>query len=321
MIVLVLLAILITTSFIPSKESKMADVLWLNDGNSPLISAKEQLLMRREKHSIFGTPEIHTTLEVDASKVNAFITRMLKSYQRWPYNDFDYGQGGPNFSYKITDAIVRYQEGTVGIEDGAEVIRYSETALIDVIYTALPGIVIKKDPPADIWYYHEEDLEPYYEGIPSNYHELVWGTTDGSTPTAPADPIHPDESPNLTLGNFVLTRKIRGYAGLSLGTLALLQTVNSTPYTSAHDGKVYPDGTLLLTSLSCPRMCNDYNYSYAVPTIIAKWRYRKDGWNKFLRTGYYSGSYYTGWYDIRYNKYLYEIFEPFPEANHSALLF
>lgn len=292
----------------------MADLLWLNDaadGEAP-ISAVEILNSRRESHTINGTPIIRVQVEVLTAEVISFIERLLKIYAPYPLND------SYKFIYRATDADIIYQEGKVSLHEGNEVIYYQDYALVNITYTALPGIVDRNAGPPIEYFYHEEDREPRSEFIQIPKDNIVWGTIDHSVPASPADPVLPEECPVKSLGGASLVRRIRGYDVYDSDWDALIGTVNTADYTSSHDGNVYAAGTLMLRSVNAVKGSNNYSFvSPATPMIITRYEYKPEGWDVWWRNK--QGA--AGYYDMRYANSLATQVVTFPVADHSPFLF
>jgi hypothetical protein len=286
----------------------MADVVWLDDGNSPDIVAVEQLNTRVENNTVMGVPTKQVTLEVDADKAEDFITRILNSYQIFP-------GGGFNYTFYATEARVRRQDGNVTVEEGNQVIKYNGKVLIDMVYTALPGLL--KTINEEV-FYHEEDIEPRPESVRMDYRHLIWGTKGGSGNPTYTEHINPDAAPPKQIGGWTLVRTIKGYAAANINWADLISTTNAAAYTSPFDSIVYAIDTLLLRSLNLKRGCNDYNFTTNSMTVMVKYEYRKGGWNQFY---HWVNDTDSGFYDLRYDYDKTKKVVVFDSADHTPFLF
>jgi hypothetical protein len=280
-------------------------------------------------NSLSGNPQYQVRLAVDWASRYLAITRLLGVPEQWPYTT-------PFDKVYAVEARIVNDQGAYTADADAQVIQYTEKALIDVTYMPRNGVyrVLTTSDPVGGGTINQpvyiDDVEkPRTETVPMNHMNFFWGDTTGTAPADKSKVLLSQESPTIFNIGQTLVHTIEGWCG-ALDVSDFVGTVNQYAYTSPVNGRTYGAGTLMLRDYSLTRAFNFRSYRLLgdpAPTasfidfariagvnLQMVYEYKSLGWERFFHTALNAT---PGYHYIHRRESPYTKFTPFPVANHS----
>jgi len=289
---------------------------WIPDYNLSEIHGTRQ----ENFDSITTPPNASVQLLVKYDERYEAMCSLLARAMPYPFSD-EISEVG--YQLYCTSANIANVPSGYKSSDG-QTIDYKNYAIINATYQARTGFY-KSPGSTSNNEYVDETFDPRMEALPVNNNYYKWsGAVDegsgsgGSGSTGSNDPLAPEESPTRFEPGVTLIKTIVGLEIFAPATYALQGTVNSSPYASNITGHNYATGTLLLRTLNASRSFSHVSYFTGTPTwtVILRYEYKVQTWNKFWRGGVQPPSYQN--ILLRSDD---SIVYPFPLRSHSVYLF
>lgn len=221
----------------------------------------EKHMSVREDFGADGMGSASVTLRVPWDLRHTVSADVLLNRYLWPGGGF-FGAASrvgivpePNSGYTVASGMIAYEFAEVTIE-------YSSSQADQ-----------EEDDDGNIF---SESLEPHTEFVTQDPRGFRWGSAGG-------EPLMENEAPGKMTKSMQLVRTLYGLAAIPAVILSLGGTSNDAEYTSAVLGLTFPEETLLFGDPTMSRSFSRAGTGDRTWTLILKFLYKKDGWNKYWR--------------------------------------